>query len=152
MTIRENVLIGALFGKKSASHNMSEYITEVDRWIDFVKLRCEKDCSISSLNTADQKRVNLAKALAAHPKLLILDEVMAGLNSKEIEEMMSLIEEINKEGVTVLFIEHVMKAVMGISHRILVLHHGSKIAEGSPEEIVNDESVIKAYLGVRYEK
>jgi len=88
--------------------------------------------------------------LVLEPKLLLLDEVMAGLNPREVEDLMEVIVEVNKKGVAILVIEHVMKAVMGISHRIMVLHNGRKIALGSPKEIAEDEKVIESYLGERF--
>jgi len=95
----------------------------------------------------------LAKALAMDPELLLLDEVMGGLNSTEVEGMMEIIQTLRKmRGITVLVIEHVMKAIMGISDRVIVLHHGRKICEGTPDQITRDEKVIKAYLGDRYAK
>jgi len=105
---------------------------------------------ISEITIADRKRLELARALVMEPKLLLLDEVMAGLNTREVEDLMEMILEINRKGVTLLVIEHVMKAVMGISHRIMVLHYGKKIALGSPKEIAENEEVIKSYLGERF--
>jgi len=95
----------------------------------------------------DRKRLEIARALATNPRLLLLDEVVAGLTPTETLEMMETIQTINRRGITVLLVEHVMKAVMGLSHRIIVLHHGYKIAEGDPDSISKDQNVIQAYLG-----
>lgn len=153
MTVRENVAIGAMFGKGSHLRDMREAFQEADRWIEFARLGQYSHAEVNEINISFRKRMDLAKTLAMGPELLMLDEVMAGLNTKDIEEMMALIQEINRElGKTLLVIEHVMKAVMGISHRVMVLHHGQKIAEESPERIVKDDKVVKAYLGERYAK
>jgi branched-chain amino acid transport system ATP-binding protein len=92
----------------------------------------------------------LARALACRPRLLLLDEIMAGLNAREVGEIMEVIENVNRSKVTIVMIEHIMKAVMGVSHRVLVLNHGRRIALGSPEEIAEDKLVIQSYLGKRY--
>ena len=102
------------------------------------------------LTIADLKRLELAKALAMEPRLLLLDEVMAGLHTREIEEAMELIRKVHASGVTILVIEHVMKAIMGLCQRIVVLHYGQKVAEGTPQEIVSNRKVIEAYLGEKY--
>ena len=112
----------------------------------------KEDVRVEHLNISERKRLELARALAMDPEILLLDEVMAGLNTAEVESIMDLIKELNRQGRTILVIEHVMKAIMGVSHRVLVLHHGEKIAEGSPEAITSDEKVISAYLGERYAK
>ena len=153
MSVRENVVIGALFGKNGAARTTRSAFQEADRWIEYVNLQDYRKASVDQINISFRKRMDLAKALAMEPDLLMLDEVMAGLNSKDIEEMMALVTRVNQElKTTLLVIEHVMKAVMSISHRVMVLHHGRKIADASPQEIVKDDRVIEAYLGERYAK
>jgi len=153
MSVRENVVIGALFGKNGAARSTRSAFQEADRWIEYVNLQDYRKASVDQINISFRKRMDLAKALAMEPDLLMLDEVMAGLNSKDIEEMMALVTRVNQElKTTLLVIEHVMKAVMSISHRVMVLHHGRKIADASPQEIVKDDRVIEAYLGERYAK
>ena len=98
----------------------------------------------------ERKRLEIARALATRPRLLLLDEIIAGLNPTEAGQMMDTIRTINARGVTVLLIEHVMKAVMGLSHRVIVLHHGEKIAEGEPAAVAADEDVVRAYLGMAF--
>jgi branched-chain amino acid transport system ATP-binding protein len=99
------------------------------------------------LTLANQKRLEVARALATDPELILLDEIMAGLNASEVAEAMELVKQIQEKGITVLMIEHVMKAIMNVCERIMVLHHGAKIAEGTPQEIATSEKVIKVYLG-----
>jgi branched-chain amino acid transport system ATP-binding protein len=117
-----------------------------------VGLAGKDDLYVEKLNVSERKRLELARAIAMDPDLLLLDEVMAGLNASEMNHIMDLVLELNGEGRTIVVIEHVMKAIMAISQRILVLHHGQKVAEGRPAEIINDERVIVAYLGRRYSK
>ena len=151
MSVLENVSIGALFGKDKIrdARLAREKTRDV---LSRVKLDVSEDTPVEALNISERKRLELGRALAMDPELLLLDEVMAGLNPTEIEQIMDLILELNREGRTIVVIEHVMKAIMGISQRIMVLHHGEKIVEGSPEEIQSDEKVISAYLGERYAK
>ena len=152
MTLLENVSIGALFGKDKI-RDAREAREKTRAILSTVNLSGQENVSVENLNISERKRLELARALAMDPELLLLDEVMAGLNTTEINWIMGLIRRLNeREGRTILVIEHVMKAIMGISHRIMVLHHGEKIAEGTPGEISNDEKVISAYLGERYAK
>ncbi|HEY8542891.1 MAG TPA: ABC transporter ATP-binding protein, partial [Pseudothermotoga sp.] len=110
----------------------------------------KKDMPAGSLTIADKKRLEVARVLATRPKMIMLDEAMAGLNKTEVKEAMELCVNLNKDGITLLIVEHVMEAIMPISNRVVVLNAGKKIAEGSPEEIINNDEVIKAYLGERY--
>lgn len=150
LTVGENIAIGAIFGREDTVRSMHDVEKEVERQIDFLNLDVTKDTLVESLNIVDRKKMDLAKALAAHPDLLIVDEVMAGLNSKDVDQMIETILKINALGISILCIEHIMKAIMSISHRIMVFQNGAKIAEGNPTEIVNDKNVITAYLGSKY--
>ncbi len=153
MTVRENVAIGAMFGAADgAAKSTRQALEAADEVLEFVGLAHRANYLVSDITLADRKRVELARALAMRPTLLLLDEVMAGLNPKEVADLMELVQEVNRRGVTILVIEHVMRAIMGISHRILVLHHGQPICLGTPEAVCADERVIAAYLGERYAK
>ncbi|HHY38454.1 MAG TPA: ABC transporter ATP-binding protein [Clostridia bacterium] len=146
MTVLDNTIVGAL----ARTGDLKKAAREALDVLDSVGLWDKKDVLARSLTIADRKRLELARALATKPKLLLLDEVMAGLNPKEVEETVALVRKIRESGVTIFLIEHVMQAVMNLSERIVVLHHGSKIMEGRPQEVANDERVIKAYLGEEY--
>ncbi len=145
LTVRENVMAGACFGHENQSLGNAASIAE--EVLAFVGLAARADQLAGSLNIAQKKRLEMARALAAHPYLLLLDEVLAGLNPSEIDGMVQTVLKIREQGVTILMIEHVMKAVMNVSDRIMVLDYGEQIAEGSPQEIVNNPRVIEAYLG-----
>jgi branched-chain amino acid transport system ATP-binding protein len=145
LTVRENVMVGGCFGGKGKS--LSAAYQAAEEVLDFVKLFDRADQLAGSLNVAQKKRLELARALGSEPHLLLLDEVLAGLNKSEITEMVQIIKEIRSQGITIIMIEHVMHAIMNVSERIIVLVYGQLIAEGSPDEIANNEQVIEAYLG-----
>jgi len=150
MSVRENVAIGPLFGGAGARRSVLECLRRADETLEIVGLAARRDAPVTALTLAGRKRLELARALAMDPELLLLDEVMAGLNRTEVVEVKDLVVAINRRGVTIVVIEHVMEVVMSISRRILVLHHGQRIALGTPQEVASDERVVAAYLGKRY--
>jgi len=109
-----------------------------------------KDTKSGNLTIADRKRLEIARAIATEPKLLLLDEVMAGLRPAEVDEMVEIIQHLRQTGITIFVIEHIMRAIMALSDRIVVIHFGKKIAQGTPQEVASNENVIKAYLGDEY--
>ena len=150
LSVRDNVAVGAMFGARGRERSAGQARGRAEEILSRVGLGHRSVHRASDLTIPDLKRLELAKALAMDPELLLLDEVMAGLNATEVERAMDLLRSINAGGVTLFVIEHVMKAVMGLSDRIVVLHEGRKIAEGVPAEIVESPAVIQAYLGERF--
>jgi branched-chain amino acid transport system ATP-binding protein len=145
MPARQNVLLGALFGtSKPAASTVDK---EAEELLDFIGLSAVSMMPARDLTLVNQKRLEVAAALATKPELLMLDELMAGLTPTETAEAMELVTRIRDKGITIFMIEHVMKAIMGVCDRIMVLHHGEKIAEGTPKEIATSKKVIEVYLG-----
>lgn len=145
LTVLENVQVGACFGHEN--NTLINSVKIAKDVLEFVRLDAKMNQLAGSLNVAQKKRLEMARALAAKPYLLLLDEVLAGLNPSEIDEMVRTIHQIREQGVTILMIEHVMKAVMNVSDRIIVLDYGKQLAQGTPTEIAEDPEVIRAYLG-----
>ncbi|MGH3436087.1 MAG: ABC transporter ATP-binding protein [Sciscionella sp.] len=149
MTVRENVAIGTMYGPDGV-RRLSRGLAAADAALVRVGLADRADTAPGELTVADARRLELAKALALRPRLLLLDEVMAGLRPNEIEPSLELIHSLRDEGMTILVIEHVMKAIVALSDRVLVLHEGKLLTEGPPREVLEDPRVIEAYLGHRY--
>ena len=152
MTVLENVSVGALFAqagkvKEFSRAEIERSEAEAEEVLKFLGLDHKKDLLAGKLNVPERKRLEVCRALAGKPKLLLLDEVIAGLNPSEVGGMMEHIKEINRTGVSILMIEHVMKAIVGVSDRVAVLCFGKKMAEGSPQEVLSNPEVIEAYLG-----
>jgi branched-chain amino acid transport system ATP-binding protein len=143
MTVEDNVIVGALLRRQQvgdARHHAHDLLRRLE-------LYDKRHQLASGLTLPDRKRLEVARALATDPKLLLLDEVMAGLRPTETDRMVAILRDLNRGGLTILLIEHVMRAVMALAGQILVLHHGAPIAEGPPEAVVRDEAVIHSYLG-----
>jgi len=146
MPVLNNVTLGSYFGI-SPGLSSSDAAVKASEILEFVGLSEVKATPAKDLTLANQKRLEVARALATNPELLLLDEIMAGLNPAELAQAMELVTRIREKGITIVMIEHVMKAIMSVCQRIMVLHHGAKIAEGTPQEIATSKKVIEVYLG-----
>jgi len=145
LSVRENVTLAA-FSHEAARRRAEALAAQI---LERVGLQDKLGSLAADLTLGEQKRLEIARALATDPRLLLLDEPMGGLNPREVNAACALVEQIRADGVSVILVEHVMKAIMRISNRIVVIHHGEKIADGPPERVVNDPGVIAAYLGTR---
>ncbi len=152
LTVCENVAVGAMYGHAGRKRKTREAFERAGELLEIVGLARVAKRPASELTIPDRKRLEVAKALALEPELLLLDEVMAGLNLREIDEALALLRSVNESGVTLIVVEHLMKAIMSVSTMIVVLAEGKKIAEGSPHEVTSSPAVIEAYLGSRFVK
>jgi branched-chain amino acid transport system ATP-binding protein len=144
LSVLDNVIVGAL----ARSAKLAEARTHASSLLERIGLGEKRDQPASTLTLPDRKRLEVARALATRPRLLLLDEVMAGLRPTECDQMVAIFRELNRsEGLTILLIEHVMRAVMALAHQVVVLHHGEIIAQGAPEMVVRDPAVLECYLG-----
>jgi branched-chain amino acid transport system ATP-binding protein len=150
MSVQENVATGALFGRTGMKRTRKSALEKANQMLEICRISEKRKELVENLTIADVKRLEIAKAMATDPHLILLDEVMSGLTPKEIDDALEMIQKINKMGVTLLVVEHVMRVIMTISRRVIVLHQGALMAIGCPEAIVQDEKVIKAYLGEKY--
>jgi branched-chain amino acid transport system ATP-binding protein len=148
LTTLRNVVMAATFGRTpTPSLHQAEHMAW--HWLEFIGLAEKAHVPAKSLTLGERKRLEIARALATQPQLLLLDEAIAGLNPTEVTQTMTLIREVQRTGVTIFLIEHVMKAVLGLSDKVIVLNYGEKIAEGPPQVVAHDPQVVAAYLGQR---
>jgi branched-chain amino acid transport system ATP-binding protein len=149
LNVQENVEVGILYGRSRSAHPPTDLTEEAFTYMQRVGLADKAQNIVLELNLGERKKLEIAKALAAAPKLILFDEVLAGLNPTETAQAIELFESICAEGITILMIEHNMQAIMNACHHIFVLHHGELIGEGAPQDISVDSKVIEAYLGRR---
>ena len=150
MTVRENAAVGALFGSSDARLPKRRAFAHADEVLELVGLAAKRSLPVASLTVPDRKRLEVARALCTKPRLLLLDEVMAGLNAVEVDDALDMVRAVHGSGVTIVLIEHVMRVIVGVCSRVVVLHLGRHLAEGQPQEVLEDERVIQAYLGEKY--
>lgn len=147
LSVLDNVAVGALFGRSTGPVKLAVAREKARECLSFVGLGKQTNYRADELGGPDRKRLELAKALAMQPHVLLCDEVMAGLNLVEIEQVIDVIQKVRAQGISIIVIEHVIKAIKTLSDRIMVLHHGEKIADGTPDEVLSNSTVIEAYLG-----
>ncbi len=150
MTVRENAAVGALFGSEQARMGTGAAFRYADEVLELVGLSHKRNLPVGNLTVPDRKRLEIARALCTRPRLLLLDEVMAGLNAVEVDEALDMVRKVHSSGITIMLIEHVMRVIVGVCTQAVVLHLGRVLVTGQPRQVLRDRRVIEAYLGERY--